>query len=102
LEVETLLKDFDLLHQYGEVQQWYNGYNFGGRFIYNPWPTVNFLISDVNKVNGDVLKFDQVLKQVNDEVNLFNYDVIIFNHGIINVIAYVILKIKCQAKKSSA
>jgi hypothetical protein len=45
---------------------------------------IHFLISGVNKVNGDVLKFNQVLKQVNDEVHLFNHDVI-------NVIAYEIL-----------
>ncbi len=42
-ELETLLKDFDLLHRYGEIQEWYNGYNFGGRIIYNPWSIINFL-----------------------------------------------------------
>jgi hypothetical protein len=44
-EVETLLKDFNVLHRYDEVQQWYNGYNFGGRIIYNPWSITNFLSS---------------------------------------------------------
>jgi hypothetical protein len=50
---------------------------------------IHFLISGVNKVNGDVLKFNQVLKQVNDAVNLFNHDVI-------NVIAYEILVISYE------
>jgi hypothetical protein len=44
-EVETLLKDFDVLDRYGEVQQWYNGYRFGSTTIYNPWSITNFLAS---------------------------------------------------------
>jgi hypothetical protein len=50
---------------------------------------IHFLISRVNKVNGDVPKFNQVLKRVNDEVHLFNYDVI-------NVIAYDILVVSYE------
>ncbi len=45
-ELETLLKDFNLLDRYGEVQEWYNGYRFGKRVIYNPWSIINFLGSD--------------------------------------------------------
>jgi hypothetical protein len=44
-EVETLLTVFNVLDRYEEVQQWYNGYNFGGRIIYNPWSITNFLSS---------------------------------------------------------
>ncbi len=44
-EVETMLKDFDVLDRYDDVKQWYNGYNFGGRIIYNPWSITNFLDS---------------------------------------------------------
>jgi hypothetical protein len=44
-EVETLLTEFNVLDRYEEVQQWYNGYNFGGRIIYNPWSITNFLSS---------------------------------------------------------
>ena len=42
-EVETMLKDFDVMDRYDDVQRWYNGYNFGGRIIYNPWSIANFL-----------------------------------------------------------
>jgi hypothetical protein len=42
-EVEALLKDFNLLDRYAEVQKWYNGYRFGEKIIYNPWSIVNFL-----------------------------------------------------------
>jgi hypothetical protein len=45
-ELEVLLKDFNLLDRYGEVQKWYNGYRFGKRIIYNPWSIVNFLGSE--------------------------------------------------------
>lgn len=42
-EVETLLKDFNLPDRYAEIQDWYNGYRFGDRVIYNPWSIINFL-----------------------------------------------------------
>ncbi|MCK4764163.1 MAG: AAA family ATPase, partial [Candidatus Aminicenantes bacterium] len=42
-EVAALLNDFVLLDRYAEVQQWYNGYLFGGKVIYNPWSIINFL-----------------------------------------------------------
>jgi hypothetical protein len=44
-EVETMLTDFDVMDRYDDVQRWYNGYNFGGRIIYNPWSITNFLAS---------------------------------------------------------
>ncbi len=42
-EIETMLKDYRLLHMYDQVQEWYNGYRFGEKIIYNPWSIVNFL-----------------------------------------------------------
>jgi len=44
-EVEKMLEDFDVLDRYDDVQRWYNGYNFGGRIIYNPWSITNFIDS---------------------------------------------------------
>ena len=49
-EVETMLTDFDFRDRYDEVQQWYNGYNFGGRIIYNPWSITNFLDSKAKEL----------------------------------------------------
>jgi hypothetical protein len=48
-EVENLLRDFDIFHRYDEVQEWYNGYRFGNRVIYNPWSIINFLGSKAKK-----------------------------------------------------
>jgi hypothetical protein len=45
-ELETLLTDFNLLHCYDGVQEWYNGYRFGSRVVYNPWSIINFLGSE--------------------------------------------------------
>jgi len=44
-EVRTMLRDFQLLDMYDQVQIWYNGYLFGGKVIYNPWSIINFLNS---------------------------------------------------------
>ena len=42
-EVEKSVEDFGLEYELKDVQKWYNGYLFGNRKVYNPWPIVNFL-----------------------------------------------------------
>jgi hypothetical protein len=49
-EVETVLSDFGVLDRYDEIQQWYNGYNFGGCIIYNPWSITSFLDSKAKEI----------------------------------------------------
>lgn len=44
-EVRTMLEDFQVMDKLEQVQLWYNGYNFGGRVIYNPWSIISFLRS---------------------------------------------------------
>ncbi|QTA81720.1 AAA ATPase-like domain-containing protein, nuclease domain-containing [Desulfonema limicola] len=41
-ETANLLKDYDLSNRFNEVSSWYNGYNFGGEIIYNPWSILQF------------------------------------------------------------
>ncbi|QTA83102.1 AAA ATPase-like domain-containing protein [Desulfonema limicola] len=41
-EVRTLLNDYEISEFYDKVSYWYNGYNFGGEVIYNPWSVLNF------------------------------------------------------------
>ena len=41
-EVTQLLEDSGLSERLAEVRQWYNGYNFAGATIYNPWSVLNF------------------------------------------------------------
>ena len=42
-EVTQLLEDSGLSERLAEVRQWYNGYNFAGATIYNPWSVLNFI-----------------------------------------------------------
>ena len=44
-EVTQLLESFDLSIHLNEARQWYNGYNFAGATIYNPWSVLNFIDS---------------------------------------------------------
>ncbi|GEQ20922.1 hypothetical protein CBU02nite_14280 [Clostridium butyricum] len=42
-EVIDLLKYYDLESKKDEVKNWYNGYMFGGKVIYNPWSVLNYI-----------------------------------------------------------
>jgi hypothetical protein len=45
-EVISLLKKADREDKLEEVRRWYNGYNFSGIQIYNPWSILNYLKSN--------------------------------------------------------
>jgi hypothetical protein len=42
-EVKKMLADFGLSDEYSTIARWYDGYNFGGRTIFNPWSVVNYI-----------------------------------------------------------
>ena len=42
-EVENSLKEYGIEYRLEEIQTWYNGYNFGGTRVYNPFSITNFL-----------------------------------------------------------
>ena len=42
-EVEAVFKNYDLEYKLKEIKNWYNGYNYGGQTIYNPWSIINCL-----------------------------------------------------------
>lgn len=42
LEVKQLLKDYNLSEKMDEVKEWYDGYQFGNKEIYNPWSTLMY------------------------------------------------------------
>jgi hypothetical protein len=42
-EVEAVFKEYDLEYKLKEIKNWYNGYNYGGQTIYNPWSIINCL-----------------------------------------------------------
>ena len=41
-EVKKLLSDYNLIEQFEEVDNWYDGYCIGGTTIFNPWSLLNF------------------------------------------------------------
>jgi len=44
-EIKEMLSDFDLNEKYDEISNWYNGYIFGNKVIYNPWSLINYVAS---------------------------------------------------------
>lgn len=42
-EVIAMMKDYDEEDRIKEVKGWYNGYNFGGYTIYNPWSILSYV-----------------------------------------------------------
>ncbi|MCF7800218.1 ATP-binding protein [Candidatus Babeliales bacterium] len=45
-DIEELLKYYNFKGDIGEVQYWYDGYNFGNKKIYNPWSILSFVSKD--------------------------------------------------------
>ena len=41
-EIEQMVADFGAQEKLPEIKVWYDGYNFSGREIYNPWSVVNY------------------------------------------------------------
>ncbi len=48
-EVKEILDNFELGERYQEVNEWYNGYDFGGNVIFNPWSIINFTNRKITK-----------------------------------------------------
>lgn len=51
-DVKKLCRDYRLEHKHELIKDWYNGYVFGSKNVYNPWSVIQFL-SDL-KENEDV------------------------------------------------
>lgn len=47
-ETEIMLKDYGISDRIPEAKDWYNGYLFGQKEIYNPWSVINYVDSIVN------------------------------------------------------
>jgi len=42
-EVKQILEDFKCSDDYEIVKRWYDGYNFGGIKVFNPWSVMNYM-----------------------------------------------------------
>jgi hypothetical protein len=47
-EVNEILKYYKIKTELENIKLWYNGYNFGGEVIYNPWSILNY-IKDIER-----------------------------------------------------
>ena len=47
-ETEKMLHDYGIADRTEEVREWYNGYLFGDKEIYNPWSVINYVDAIVN------------------------------------------------------
>ena len=57
LEVKQLLKDYNLSEKMDEVKEWYDGYQFGNKEIYNPWSTLMYVINITQDVSFKPISF---------------------------------------------
>lgn len=47
-EVKKLMRYYGMEAQFDEVKEWYDGYRFGKKEIYNPWSILNYIYERVN------------------------------------------------------
>lgn len=57
LEIKQLLKDYNLSEKMDEVKEWYDGYQFGNKEIYNPWSTLMYVKNITQDVSFKPISF---------------------------------------------
>lgn len=57
LEVKQLLKDYNLSKKMDEVKEWYDGYQFANKEIYNPWSTLMYVKNITQDVSFKPISF---------------------------------------------
>ncbi|MBR2214957.1 MAG: AAA family ATPase [Selenomonadaceae bacterium] len=71
-EVTKLMEDNGVQDSLAELKKWYDGYNFGGVEIYNPWSVINFVKNGCTfkpywlNTSGNVI-LRELLKRVDGE-----------------------------------
>lgn len=95
LEVKQLLKDYNLSEKMDEVKEWYDGYQFGNKEIYNPWSTLMYVKNITQDVSFKPISFwantsgnDLVVKYIQngDKKLRKEFDVLISGQSLIKYI----------------
>ncbi|MBQ9395511.1 MAG: AAA family ATPase [Proteobacteria bacterium] len=68
-EVKQMLAYYNIGDQYQEIEQWYDGYNFGGRKVFNPWSLLNAIRGLVNGEGEDAIQPYWVMTSGNDIID---------------------------------
>ena len=72
-EVKELLDYYNLNEKSNEIKEWYNGYTFGRKVIYNPWSVLNYICNNeigfmpywINSSSNELIK--RLLVKGNDK-----------------------------------
>ena len=72
-EVEQMLRYYGLSEKENELKEWYDGYLFGNKEIYNPWSVINYISKGcipqaywVNTGKNEIL--EDVMKNATDDI----------------------------------
>ena len=65
-EVKQMLAYYHIDDQYPEIEKWYDGYNFGGRKVFNPWSLLNAIRALVNGEGETAIQPYWVMTSGND------------------------------------
>lgn len=56
-EVQHMCAEYDLPDKYSEMKQWYNGYLFGDKNVYNPWSCIQYMYDHMIKKDAFPLPY---------------------------------------------
>ncbi len=80
-EIHQMLEYYDVTDKEEELKNWYDGYCFGNKEIYNPWSVINYLSKGclpqaywVNTGKNEIL--EDVLKVATDDITEKLYDLL--------------------------
>ena len=69
VEVRQMLSYYGLDDKYQDIERWYDGYNFGGRKVFNPWSLLNAIRGLVNDEGEAAIQPYWVMTSGNDIID---------------------------------
>ena len=68
-DVKQMLAYYELEDKYQDIEQWYDGYQFGGRKVFNPWSLLNAIRGLVNEEGESAIQPYWVMTSGNDIID---------------------------------
>ena len=68
-DVKQMLAYYELEDKYQDIEQWYDGYLFGGRKVFNPWSLLNAIRGLVNEEGESAIQPYWVMTSGNDIID---------------------------------
>lgn len=96
-EVHGMLSYYNVLEKENELKEWYDGYTFGTKEIYNPWSVINYISKGcitqaywANTGKNEIL--EDVLKVATDDITRRLYDLLLGKRIIARIDQYVVYR----------